>query len=1225
MNLKPSFIQPPTSREKKVLRLMIFIGLVAILFFLYTMMQKKSISNTPLYILLMVTMCYYCLKFLHEWYHYFSISAGIKPVTTRVYAVDILTTYCPGEPFEMLEETLTAIQKITYPHTAWCCDEADDPKVKQLCARLGVRHVTRTIKKNAKAGNINNALQYATGELCVVLDPDHVPAPEFLDEVVSYFDDASIGFVQIVQAYYNQHESLVAKGAAQQTYQFYGPMMMAMHSYGTVQAIGANCTFRRSALDSIGGHASGLSEDMHTAMQLHAKGWRSIYVPAILTRGLVPATMSSYYKQQLKWSRGTWELLLLVYPKLFRKFTWRQKLHYFTLPFHYLSGLIFFINFLIPVISLFTGYVPLKMDMVSFLLATLPAFTMSILIRHYVQKWVAEERERGFHLVGGVLQIGTWWIHSIGFFYTLIRKKVPYIPTPKNDNDPLPLILNLPNFLIAAISLSAIIYGLYWDYNPYTIFMVLLACMQIFFMVFIFFISGYKKERWYVNSVARKVRKKTWLIIQTHGILRRYSLPLAFVVIISFVFAYRQQQLLPVFLPKPLPGLHAFYYGLKTGDSLNDNLKRESALAVAAGRKDIAIISANIPWGKGEKDILDTAFLQKIYSQQAVPLLAWQPFQQGNDRRQERDTNVFVNIVKGKYDDMILAFARQVIKLNKPVYLCYNNQPIKNKYPLFSPVKCNPDNYVAAWKYIHQQFEKAGGNKVIWVWKPWDTASVAGYYPGPAFVDWLGVDNLDLGSDPSKTAAISFDYRYRPYHLLPVFRSGPPVMITQLKSNRAGAKNWWKATWDVINTDFEEIRSVVIEMDNESNIKSVSSAVIANSPKASLPVIVEEQPIHTVDRSKVMYKLPGGIKSVVYDNGYNWFRNRHTLNSKIIESNLLQMKKIGINTIERTMPGFYDKTLKRVIASNGVNLIPRFWLAVNEGIIMDTSLMYKQKEKILSVVKENLGNKNVIAWSVGDDVLYRLSKQTYYPDYFYLQETYTKWLSELCVAIRSLDTSRPIVIDLHWDEKGASRLQYYKAQVPQINTYMLETDPTYLKDLDKPLPEGLAWGKVSVDLWPLIPAIKRSGTIPAWQDIENTDYITLNGLLDLDGRKKYLFDKVVNLWGDHSAGLSAIPDIRILKPAETIYENTTHTYHLLQRGSNERWEPGNDDLPGIHFEWYLLRVDQYGNTLYIKKKGEGNSLSLFVPNEPKLYKLYVEAVSGNNVKYAFATLHTPLE
>ena len=76
---------------------------------------------------------------------------------------------------------------------------------------------------------------------------------------------------------------------------------------------------------------------------------------------------------------------------------------------------------------------------------------MTVLIRHYVQKWVAEETERGFHIVGGILQIGAWWVHSIGFIYTLFRKKVPYIPTPKNDSDPLPLTLNIPNIFIAVV------------------------------------------------------------------------------------------------------------------------------------------------------------------------------------------------------------------------------------------------------------------------------------------------------------------------------------------------------------------------------------------------------------------------------------------------------------------------------------------------------------------------------------------------------------------------------------------------------------------------------------------------------------------------------------------------------------------------------------------------------------------------------------------------------
>ena len=228
------------------------------------------------------------------------------------------------------------------------CDEADDPYLKELCRELSVNHITRVNKINAKAGNINNALKHSSGELCVVLDPDHVPFPEFLDPIVSHFNNPEIGFVQVVQAYKNNGENLIAKGAAQQTYQFYGPMMMTMNKYGTVLAIGANCTFRRAALESIGGHAAGLAEDMHTAMKLHSKGWKSVYVPSVLARGLVPSTLSAYYKQQLKWSRGVFDLLLHAYPKLFKGFTWQQKIHYGVLPMHYLSGVMYLITFLIP-------------------------------------------------------------------------------------------------------------------------------------------------------------------------------------------------------------------------------------------------------------------------------------------------------------------------------------------------------------------------------------------------------------------------------------------------------------------------------------------------------------------------------------------------------------------------------------------------------------------------------------------------------------------------------------------------------------------------------------------------------------------------------------------------------------------------------------------------------------------------------------------------------------
>nr|WP_294947888.1 glycosyltransferase family 2 protein [uncultured Mucilaginibacter sp.] len=539
-------IKAPTKLQLVYLRMMILIGVFCMLFFIHSLLRESVIGYAPLYWLLISTFVYTFFKVLYEWYHYWSISVPRDLPITKRYTVDIFTTFCAGEPYEMIVETLTAIQAITYPHQTFLCDEANDPYLKSVCEELGVNHVTRTKKINAKAGNINNALAQSSGELCVILDPDHVPVPEFLDPIIAHFDNPEVGYVQIVQAYYNQRIGWIAKGAAQQTYQFYGPMMMCMNSYGTVQAIGANCTFRRTALESIGGHAAGLAEDMHTSMQLHARNWKSVYVPAVLTRGLVPATLSAYYKQQLKWSRGVFELLVTSYVTLFRKFSWRQKLHYGLLPLFYLSGFVFLINFSIPVISLFMDAFPLRMDFSEFLIISTPFITSIILIRHFVQQWVMEDNERGFHVVGGLLLIGTWWVFILGFIYTIIRKDVPYIPTPKDVRDEKNLKYNLPNIFVLVVSVAAIAYGLYNDWSPFTLFMAGIISLNCLFMIFMLMASSELKFDGYLGkhntlfsvvSQVKNVKKYFWLLRRwIYGGVRKISLLLTVLVVCVSVY-----------------------------------------------------------------------------------------------------------------------------------------------------------------------------------------------------------------------------------------------------------------------------------------------------------------------------------------------------------------------------------------------------------------------------------------------------------------------------------------------------------------------------------------------------------------------------------------------------------------------------------------------------------------------------------------------------------------
>ena len=487
--LNDPIVRSPTRSQQWVIRLMIGLGVGSIVnFCYYFFFDERYFGHPLLFGLLCAVLMYGLLRDLSLWYYYVAIKVPETPPLKRRFTVDVLTTFYPGEPYPMVIETLEAIQAMAYPHTTYLCDEADDPYLREVCANLGVHHVTRTERVDAKAGNINNALRQASGEICLILDPDHIPAPDFLDHIVPHFQDEAIGFVQTVQAYYNKFDTLVAKGSAQQTFHFYGPMMMTMNSYGTVNAIGANCTFRRSALDSIGGHAAGLAEDMHTAMRLYSQGWKSVYVPRLLASGLVPASLTAYFKQQIKWARGTFDLFFKVYPAIFRSLNWSLRIHYALMPLFYLSGIFYFLGFLIPILSLVMSEVPWTGNIFYFLLLIGPVLCTSFVLRFYIQKWLISDDERGFHIVGGILEIISWWIYTLGFVYTLINRKIPYLPTPKNADDRTHPRLLIPNLLVGFASLAAVAYGLARDYTPFSLVMsgfALLNAAIMFFTVYL--------------------------------------------------------------------------------------------------------------------------------------------------------------------------------------------------------------------------------------------------------------------------------------------------------------------------------------------------------------------------------------------------------------------------------------------------------------------------------------------------------------------------------------------------------------------------------------------------------------------------------------------------------------------------------------------------------------------------------------------------------------------
>ncbi|MBN9379898.1 MAG: glycosyltransferase [Chitinophagaceae bacterium] len=1254
-------IRSPTHRELLSIRIMVVLGLIFMSAFLYIFYREGHGQRTALYWLLFSTIVFICIKVLLEWIHYLYITVPPTPALEKEFTVDIFTTYCPGEPLEMIEETLKAITQIRYPHTTYLCDEANDPYLKDLCKRLGIRHVTRNNRKDAKAGNINNALQQSSGELCVVLDPDHVPFPEFLDPIVPHFNDPAIGFVQIVQAYKNSHSTLIAKGAAQQTYQFYGPMMMTMNRYGTVPAIGANCTFRRTALDSIGGHAAGLAEDMNTAMHLHAKGWESVYVPSVLARGLVPSTLSAYYKQQLKWSRGVFELLFTSYPRLFRQLTWRQKLHYGLASFYYLSGIAFLINFLIPVLFLLQ-LSTVTIGFEKFMISAFPLIVAIILIRHFVQSWVMEEKERGFHVVGGLLMIGTWWIYTLGFLFAVIRKKVPYDPTPKEAGKPDPWHINLPNIAVILLSAFAIIYGLGYDWNPYSIGMAGFALLNCLIMLFT--IAAGRQETFrsfknahsgvlYVMKHVGTFKYHFWKL--RHRVylgLRMAALPILAGAIGITLYMLKldwdkRQGRSGIQGRKDIFLTGIFSPGSREGITLADTV----AAFRERHRQRFDIVSLYLPWGDRQECELPIGTLDSIYRQGSLPMITWEPWQALFDRPErpgEKEKKIFQRIVRGDYDGFLDKFCKELKNLARPVFLRFAHEADNPSYPWSQTGGNTAPEFKAAWKYVHDFFNSRNAFNVIWVWNPWKAADVDDYFPGNAYVDWIGVTILNYGRKHADSTWHTMQELYDPFHKKLLFRSGLPVMITEMGSlaSEGRQSQWFREAFNVVKTNYPEIKGIVFfnaSSDDNAPMKDEKSALnwVISDRDSVLPLIATHGRVPGSNYSSMLTPMPEdtsttfrsgdrdplftGLRGIGYSRGENWYGNRRAFRWDELIKDLTEIKQLGITTIKHYGPGIYDHNFLRAATKMDMKVQYGFWIPSGISYTGDNAAALMQlRRKIVAAVKELKQNDRITSWNIGNTTYQNLGLAYYKPEANYQRNAYLCWLRELIADVRKEDPLRPVTIDIAVNNNMLESVEMIHTHVPSISGFGLiinekDTSVSLIEKLKRPW----FYGNVTTAGYLRLPPSAAGTYISNWKDDEAADIATLDGLLDSHNRRKSDYYKLAQRWAGRSE-TDTLPEIKILRTAAATVKGAQLVYSAIAP-SDKGWHIASPDDTGLRFEWYLVQEDIIGSSIGVVPAGTGPRVTITMPSDPSRYKLYLYSVKGRNVKVTYTTLNTPLD
>ncbi len=396
---------------------------------------------------------------------YYDPEAGLK--------VAFITTYVPSsEPPELLHNILPAMVNADYPHDTWLLDEGDDPTAKAICEQYGVHYFSRKpyphyntadgiFAAKTKGGN-HNAWYDAVGkhyDIVAQIDTDFVPNPYFLTTTLGFFRNPKVAFVGTPQVYGNLDDSIVARGAAQQTYSFYGPILRGLHGVDSTLMIGANHVVRVAALKDIGLYRAHLTEDLLTGMTLHSRNWTSRYVPHVLAVGEGPSTWAAYFNQQTRWAFGCIDILFRHTPKLIGQMRAKQARYYFLLQQHYFTGLTMVLGLGLLSLYAWFGWTPGSMSLQAVLVFYGTLVVWQWLVAQWLQQYYVDPKhESGLHLSGGIINIAAWPIYFMALVGVLRGKRMTFKVTPKGESLPAPTPLSFfaPHLVFGGIAAADI-------------------------------------------------------------------------------------------------------------------------------------------------------------------------------------------------------------------------------------------------------------------------------------------------------------------------------------------------------------------------------------------------------------------------------------------------------------------------------------------------------------------------------------------------------------------------------------------------------------------------------------------------------------------------------------------------------------------------------------------------------------------------------------------------
>jgi len=230
-----------------------------------------------------------------------------------------------------------------------------------------------------------------------------------------------------------------------------------------------------------------------------------------------------------------------------------------------------------------------------------------------------------------------------------------------------------------------------------------------------------------------------------------------------------------------------------------------------------------------------TPMLSSLAAGGRIPLVTWEAW----------DGSVgapLTNIIGGTYDSMITTRAQAVKAFGEKFFLRWGHEMNGNWYPWAGANNganlAATTTFISAYRHIHDLFVAAGATNALWVFCP-NVASVPGdswnqwqnYYPGDAYVDWVGFDGYNWGT--VQTTSTWQTFAAIAGSIYPSLAAkGKPIMIAETASAEQGGDKaaWIAGILPAMKTMFPAVKGLVwFQMNKETDWRVDSSPSAATA------------------------------------------------------------------------------------------------------------------------------------------------------------------------------------------------------------------------------------------------------------------------------------------------------------------------------------------------------------------------------------------------------------